>query len=154
MAQFSLVLALLVTTNTMAAPVDFDWSNTASVAKTEDLPEAQAFIEAEKFEEALPLLMSIAETEPGNADVFNLLGYARRNLGDLERSGLDYARALRIDPDHLGALEYQGELFLLLDEVDKAKANLVRLKTVCPAECEEVEELAEAIETWQVKASE
>ncbi len=154
MAQLSLVFAFLVSTNTLATPVDFDWSNAAADSKTESFSEASALIEAEKFSEALPLLTSLAETEPESADVFNLLGYARRKLGELELSGLDYERALWLDPDHRGALEYQGELFLLLGDVDKAEANLAHLEKVCPDDCEEAEELAEAIALWRKEAPE
>jgi len=67
---------------------------------------------------------------------------------------LDYERALWLDPDHRGALEYQGELFLLLGDVDKAEANLAHLEKVCPDDCEEAEELAEAIALWRKEAPE
>jgi hypothetical protein len=36
--------------------------------------------------------------------------------------------ALSEDPNHLGALEYQGEMFVDLGQKDNALANLMKLK--------------------------
>ncbi len=79
-----------------------------------------------------------------NADALNLLAFATRNLGDLENAASYYRAALGMDPNHLGALEYQGELFLLLGDRAGAEANLARLTELCGA-CEEREELAAAL---------
>ncbi|NJL16993.1 MAG: hypothetical protein HC938_07165 [Nitrospira sp.] len=49
-----------------------------------------------------------------------------------------YAKALDFDPNHKGALEYQGELFVELGQVDKAKRNAkleaahIEVCVVCP----------------------
>ncbi len=56
-----------------------------------------------------------------------------------------YERALKLDPQHAGALEYQGELFVILGEPDKARANLVLIEAICGTGCEEYVDLAEAI---------
>ena len=59
-------------------------------------------------------------------------------------------RALYLNPEHLGALEYQGELFLTLGDLKRAEWNLSRLKQLCSVVCEERDDLAEAIEAWRV----
>ena len=59
-------------------------------------------------------------------------------------SALAYTQALTLNPDHLGALEYQGELFLQTGKPDLAKANLARIKGIC-GDCEESEDLEKAI---------
>ena len=41
---------------------------------------------------------------------------AKRN--DLKNSAVHYKKALEINPKHLGALEYQGELFLTVGNLD------------------------------------
>ena len=118
----------------------------ASAARLE---EAVRLIEARRFAEALPPLERLATDQPENADVFNLLGFAYRNTGDLDRSGPAYERALALQPDHRGALEYQGELFLLQGDAAGAEANLSKLERLCASPCEERDELAEAIQAWR-----
>ena len=56
-----------------------------------------------------------------------------------------YNRALEIDRDHKGALEYQGALFVEMGQTDRARANLARLQKLCPSGCEELTDLREAI---------
>jgi Flp pilus assembly protein TadD len=112
-----------------------------------DIPtmaEARADIKAEHWQSAIEKLKLIV-ADNGSADAYNLLGYSYRNLGDFKRAGQFYSRALKLDPNHTGALEYQGILFVKTGELDAAKANLAKLKTICGVSCEEYEDLAEAI---------
>ena len=51
-----------------------------------------------------------------------------------------------MDPSHKGALEYQGELFVELGQIDKAKGNLGKLNRICLFGCEEYDDLKQAIE--------
>ncbi len=105
---------------------------------------AKAMIDANDFANALPLLDEITKAEPQNADAWNLRGFANRKLGNMDEAALSYAAALKINPGHLGALEYQGEMFLELGEIDKAKVNLDFLQGLC-GDCEESLDLAAAI---------
>lgn len=108
------------------------------------LDEARAHIAAEAWPQAINALRTARPMAPNNADLHNLLGFALRKSGDLSAAGAAYDRALTLDPDHLGALEYQGELFLMLGRPDAAAANLARLEALCGA-CEEYRELAATI---------
>ena len=47
-----------------------------------------------------------------HADVYNLLGFSLRKSGDLETAYTFYKKALDFDPEHKGALEYLGELYV------------------------------------------
>ena len=105
---------------------------------------AQAAIEVGDFATALPILTAITLAEPQNADAWNLLGFSARKTGDLEAAAIAYARALTINPDHLGALEYQGEMFLQIGRPAEAKANLLLLQGLCGS-CEQAGDLQEAI---------
>jgi tetratricopeptide (TPR) repeat protein len=106
---------------------------------------AKAAIDSEDYAGALPLLDKLTSDEPDNADAWNLRGFANRKLGNMDEAAKSYAVALKINPGHLGALEYQGEMFVQLGEVDKAKANLETLKGLCGT-CEEVTDLADFIQ--------
>jgi Flp pilus assembly protein TadD len=109
-----------------------------------DYQSAETAILAGNFAQALPILSALIDAEPDNADAWNLLGFASRKSGDLAAAEIAYATALKINPDHLGALEYQGEMYLELMQPDMAKANLARLQSLC-GDCEEAEDLAQAL---------
>ncbi len=109
------------------------------------LADARTAIAAKKWVDALATLKLAAAADPKNADVQNLLGYATRNNGDAKGSLAYYDAALALNPQHTGALEYQGVAFVKLGQTAKAKANLARLKTICGVSCEEYKDLAAAL---------
>ncbi|NBZ86506.1 tetratricopeptide repeat protein [Stagnihabitans tardus] len=106
--------------------------------------EAKAMVDEGSYAAALPKLVGLVQNDPGNADAWNLLGFTYRKLGQLEDSDAAYLKVLAINPDHLGALEYQGELFITQGKIDAAKANLVKLQGLC-GNCEEAEDLEKAL---------
>lgn len=110
-----------------------------------DLSGVRAKIKAKDFKSAAADLYAMVDSGVQHADVYNLLGFSLRKSGDRTTGATFYRKALDFDPDHKGALEYQGELFVELGEVDKARANLARLASLCPQGCEEREDLEKAI---------
>ena len=80
-----------------------------------------------------------------HADVYNLMGFSLRKTGDYKQAYTFYKKALDSDPQHKGALEYLGELYVETGQVEKAKENVALLQKICPAGCEELEDLQEAI---------
>ncbi|MEM8752501.1 MAG: tetratricopeptide repeat protein [Pseudomonadota bacterium] len=133
-----------------AGPLD-EQNEEEEVTRSAAYMEASALVEAEAFELAHEKLMELSEEEPMNADVFNLLGFAARNIGDFDGAAAAYRRALALDPDHRGALEYQGQLYLALNEFEEAEANLARLSELCPSGCEEKAELEAAMDAWRTE---
>ena len=106
-------------------------------------------VEAADYEEALEVLVTLNRNEPGNADVLNMLGFAHRKLGRVETAFDYYRDALAIEPRHLGANEYLGELYLETGELEKAEERLGELVAACPSGCEERDELSEAIAAYR-----
>lgn len=144
----SLVTLLIVVLSfcSIAAPVfavgTEDGSTAAADVSAYD--EAKAAVDAGDYATALPMLAQLTSADPQNANAWNLLGYSHRKLGQLDEAAQAYAVALDINPDHLGALEYQGEMFVETGQLDLAKANLTRLKALC-GDCEQYGDLAEAL---------
>ena len=92
-------------------------------------------------------MLKLNAHESDEADRQNLLGFSARRLGKLTTAQDHYETALKIDPSHLGALEYQGKLFLMLGDLENAELNLVKLKTKCFLICpKEYSQLLKAIE--------
>ena len=128
-----------------AQAVDIGGSDqSAGGAAPSGLDAARADIDAGRYNGALRKLTVLAQADPGNADVWNLLGFSSRKLGDYAAAASHYDKALSIDAGHLGALEYQGELFLETGQAQRALANLKTLKKLCGT-CEEYEDLQAAV---------
>lgn len=107
-------------------------------------------MEAERYEQAIPLLNEILKRDARNADAFNYLGYTHRKLGNYEEAKKHYLEALKIDPEHKGANEYLGELYLETGDLPAAQERLRVLDDACGFfGCEEYDELEEKIEAYK-----
>ena len=111
--------------------------------------QAKAMIEARNYGSALPLLQKVVAQDPRNADAFNLMGYATRKSGNPQGSLQYYTTALQIDPKHLGAHEYIGEAYLMLDQPQQAEQHLARLDSLCVFGCTEYRMLKTAIANYK-----
>ena len=117
-----------------------------------DLASVRAKIKAKDYAAAIAELTPIiANTQ--HADVYNLMGFSLRKSGDLKQAATFYSKALDFNAEHKGALEYQGEMFVELGQLDKAKANLAKLASLCPIGCEEREDLEKAIAAAPAKTN-
>ena len=113
------------------------------------LTESRASIKAEKYDQAIKQLQAANETS--SADWNNLLGYSlrKKQTPDLVGAEKYYQAALKIDPNHRGALEYYGKLKLINNDLPGAEALLARLDKVCTFGCEEYSDLKEAIQKYK-----
>ena len=127
---------------------DSDEETPAETAKP-DLETAKKFIGAKNFKEAIPHLRKARAADDDNADIHNWLGYSYRKLEKFEKSMASYNRALELNSEHKGALEYKGELYLQMGKLAEAKKLQARLQEVCPSGCEELEDLDKAIAAYK-----
>lgn len=123
-------------------------ASSGSPGSAELLAKAQMAIDAGDYAGALAPLQQIVAAEPNNADAFNLYGYALRSLGRYQEALVQYDRALAIDPEHLGANEYLGELMLKVGNVAGAQERLAVLDEICYLGCNEYDALEAAIEAY------
>lgn len=117
-----------------------------------DLSSVRAMIKAKNFAAAREALFRLADTHQ-HADVYNLLGFSLRKTGDHAQALTYYKKALDFDPDHKGAHEYLGELYVETRQPEKAKAQLAILVRLCPSGCEEREDLEQAMRDAGIAAS-
>ncbi len=143
---FSSFLAALMALSTfLAVPaLAAGTSDGSSATAAASYAEAKAMVDEGNFVAALPNLIALTKADAKNADAWNLLGFTYRKLGQLEDSDAAYLTVLSINPDHLGALEYQGELFITTGKLDEAKANLAKLQALCGT-CEQAQDLEAAL---------
>jgi tetratricopeptide (TPR) repeat protein len=106
-------------------------------------------IEREKYQQAIDKLDKALVKAPDNPDLLNLVAYSHRKLEHYEIALNYYQKALQIDPDHLGANEYLGELYLHLGDLDKALERLAVLDSECFFGCDEFDDLEDAIKVYR-----
>lgn len=118
-------------------------------AKGDRLATARALIADNKWAPAIEELKKVNDTR--SADWNNLMGYSHRKARtpDLAAAERYYTEALRLDARHKGALEYSGELYLMLGDLPKAEARLTALQGVCGTSCEEYKDLKGAIDRFK-----
>lgn len=108
--------------------------------------ESRDAVKNQQWERAIALLQPYLGTHPQDADGHNLLAFSLRRLGRHAESETAYDRALALNPNHLGAHEYRGELMLLLGRREQALVHLQALERLCGLQCEEYLELRRAVE--------
>jgi tetratricopeptide (TPR) repeat protein len=119
-------------------------SDTDQSQQVDAYKQAKSLIDDDKYSEAIPILQKLIKDKGAYADALNLLGYSYRKSGDAKTALDYYNQALAMEPKHLGANEYLGELYLEMKQPDKAKERLAVLKNAC-GDCDEYEELESAI---------
>jgi len=113
--------------------------------------QARQAIEAKNYDAAIRVLTQADEKQ--SADWHNLLGFSWRlkTPPQLQTAEQHYQSALKINPQHLGALEYYGELLILKNDVAGAQALLTRLEKACPSGCEELRDLQKSMADFKAK---
>ena len=111
--------------------------------------QAEKRIDAEDWKGAIALLEKSLARNSRSADAQNLLGYCHRKLGDYDRAFEHYARALELDPKHLGAHEYVGEAYLKVENLEKAKEHLDKLGRLCAYDCPEYRDLQKHVIAYE-----
>ena len=122
-------------------------------ATPDKLAAARAAIAQRNWAGAISELARSNDT--GNADWNNLMGYSLRKSATPDHAGAQahYDAALRIDPRHRGALEYSGELYLILGQLPLAEARLATLDKACMMGCEEYTDLKKAIARYKANGN-
>ncbi len=121
-------------------------SGTSSSAPgSSEFANAMTLIEMRKFGAAIPVLEKAVEAQPKNPDYLTQLAYAHRKVGEFDAAYKYYDMALTIDPEHKGALNYLGILYVQTDQIDKANDMLARLDDACFFGCDEYDSLKAAI---------
>jgi len=110
-----------------------------------DLAAVRAKIKAKDWPAAIGDLNAMIDQGVQQADVYSLLGFSLRKSGDYEKAYTFYRKALEFEPNHKGALEYLGELYVERGEMAKAREHVSLLTRLCPAGCEELDDLQGAI---------
>ena len=128
----------------------FSAGSSSSVDANKEYLKAEKLIKSYEFEKAIKALNKLlTETPDGytKADLYNYLGYATRKQQkpNFEKAEKYYLEALKINDQHIGALEYLGELYYETDRLEEAFELLDRLGSAAGKDSEEYLELFEIL---------
>ena len=143
-----LLAPLLALSVTASMAVD-----TSSPPANDKLSAARAKVAAKDWPGAVDELKRV--NDPASADWNNLMGYSLRKAGaaNAAESERYYNEALRIDPKHKGALEYSGELYLMMGDLPKAEQRLTALDKACFLPCSEYKDLKNAVAKYKANGN-
>jgi Flp pilus assembly protein TadD len=146
--KFFVILSLALVANSFTAN-SFAADTGPTTSAPDTLVTARAQIAAKKWPAALEELRKVNDVS--SADWNNLMGYSLRksNPPDLVAAEKYYNEALRLSPQHRGALEYSGELYLMKGDLAQAEQRLSVLDKACRFGCEEYTDLKQAIERYK-----
>ena len=122
----------------------------SSSAGNTALREAQKLVEKQQFEQALVKLEKVVAKDRNNADAWNLIGFSHRSLKNYDKALDGYSKALAIRPRHTGAIEYLGELYLELGDLDQAEQQLAKLDDICVFGCDDYDMLKDSIAQYRL----
>jgi tetratricopeptide (TPR) repeat protein len=114
--------------NIFAAGTAYD-----TVDASKEYQKAENLINNKDFKSAIKILNDLISEDPNGytkADLYNYLGFASRKQSnpDYELAENYYLKALELNNNHVGALEYLGELYFETDRKDEALVLLDRIK--------------------------
>ena len=151
-----LILILCVSFNVYGAGTETSKDlSTDSLKHINQLYElAEKHIFNKSYDKSLKLLQKLTKREDlgdKRADIYNLLGFSYRKLNNpqLDKSFAAYMMALELNPKHVGAHEYLGELYLMKGQKDKALSMLNELESLVGKNSKEYKDLLKAIKAYQ-----
>ena len=107
--------------------------------------QGDALASAGKHDAAIDLLESALAVDPSNRAAYVSLArvaQAQKLPGKAIRL---YAEALKLEPNDLNALAGQGEALVQRGAVDRARQNLVKVRSMCSGDCPQATKLAAVI---------
>ena len=111
------------------------WKHEARAADSDNAEKRSRYSDKARKEyvAAIADLGAALKRRPEYYEAATELGYALRKTGDFRKSIGAYNYALGIKPDHFEAVEYRGEAYLAIDQLENAKEDYLTLFRNDPA---------------------
>lgn len=141
-AALALSLTLLAVSSQGSTQKPDDQIDARSMALVRDAETARA---AGNLSGAEDLLETSLAVDPRNRAAFVALGRVAQAQALPGKAIRFYREALSLEPDDVTALAGQGDAMVQRGAIERAKANLARIRTICKADCPPATTLAAAI---------
>jgi tetratricopeptide (TPR) repeat protein len=108
--------------------------------------QAQQLSTAGQLDGAIDLLETALAVDPRNRGAYISLGRVAQAQHLPGKAIRFYGDALRLEPNDVAALTGQGEAYVQRGAIERARANLARVRTLCAQPCPQAQQLAAVIE--------
>jgi predicted Zn-dependent protease len=115
---------------------------------TSNYRDARSAIARADYWTATEILQKLLSRQPDDPEMLVLMAFSKGKLGESSAALQYFKKALDLQPNHIGANEYLGELYLELNQPQMAEQRLVILQHAC-GDCEEYIALKEKIEKFK-----
>ncbi|TMH70111.1 MAG: tetratricopeptide repeat protein [Betaproteobacteria bacterium] len=126
------------------------WSRSGDARVDELFSKGVAEMGEQRFPEAIATFTRIIELKPGFAEGWNKRATAYFLAGEFRRSLMDCDEVIKRNPQHFGVLSGYGQIYLRLDQPEKALEYFRRALAVNP-NLEGVQGLAERLDSMIVR---
>jgi len=126
------------------------WSRSGDARVDELFSKGVAEMGEQRFPEAIATFTRIIELKPGFAEGWNKRATAYFLAGEFRRSLMDCDEVIKRNPQHFGVLSGYGQIYLRLDQPEKAREYFRRALAVNP-NLEGVQGLAEKLDSIIVR---
>jgi len=126
------------------------WSRSGNARVDDLLSRGVAEMGEQRFPEAIATFTRIIELKPGFAEGWNKRATAYFLAGEFRRSLMDCDEVIKRNPQHFGVLSGYGQIYLRLDQPEKALEYFRRALAVNP-NLEGVQGLAEKLDSIIVR---
>ncbi|MDF3025325.1 MAG: tetratricopeptide 2 repeat protein [Alphaproteobacteria bacterium] len=111
---------------------------------------AEYYLSTGKYSQALSVLNAVLSRHPMSADAYTYRGYAYYRLGDRKKARENFAKAIAINPKHLGANRYIAQSYLDSGNLARALEQMQVIRLTCgDSNCEELDELEAAVNRYK-----
>ena len=122
-----------------------------NMSSNADLESILGLIDEGEYIGAIDRLHIELDSDQDNPDILSLLGYSYRKVLNYEDALTFYQSALRVEPEHMGANQHLGELYVETGQLDKAQSQLELLDSLSLFASSEYAQLKESIEQYRRK---
>lgn len=122
-----------------------------NMSSNADLESILGLIDEGEYIGAIDRLHIELDNDQDNPDILSLLGYSYRKVLNYEDALTFYQSALRVEPEHMGANQHLGELYIETGQLDKAQSQLELLDSLSLFASSEYAQLKESIEQYRRK---
>jgi tetratricopeptide (TPR) repeat protein len=146
------LLLLILSPLSFAAAQEAEAPKKAEVPFREDsgLITAEFYLATGKNAQALEVLAGVLARHPASADAYDYRGFAYERLGDMKKAKESYARALEINPAHLGANRYLAGIYLQEGNLSRAIEQMQVIRMICgDIACAELDELSAEVNRYK-----
>ena len=142
LAVFILMLALSMPAFAAEPAPDVPKKTEVPFREDAGLITAEYYLATGKYAQAIDVAEGVLQRHPDCADAYTYKGFAYEHLGDVKKAKEAYAKAIEINPAHLGANRYLAGLYLKQGDLSKAMDILQVIRMTCgDVSCQELDEL-------------